>query len=103
MAHNAKFIKCIDCRVKLLGLKHVRIDAYIRRYAVDMGMDPDGAVEEARRVIADLRSRRYRAGPRRYRRPGHAGVASPSLQEAQGVASAVGTYVPGLASALVAP
>jgi len=52
-------MKCIDRRIKLMGLDapmRVDITAKVRMMAEAAGLDPDAAVEEARRVIAEAKS-----------------------------------------------
>lgn len=49
---------CIDRRIKLLGAdtpKQVDIEGHIRAAALAMGLDPDQAVEEAQRVMAEVK------------------------------------------------
>jgi Bacterial regulatory proteins, luxR family len=50
-------MKCISRRIQLLGLDQAKVDvsAMIRRYAEAVGMDPDEALSEAHRVVAELR------------------------------------------------
>ena len=51
---------CIDRRIKLLGLdppKRIDITEHVRALAETLGVDPDVAVTEARRIVAEVEER----------------------------------------------